>query len=207
MEIVFCLIIFVPMILFTIRAVMQAVDSAKTSPFNSAGKKSSDYLKFCEDHSRLTPGYAVLVKRDPYIRKIISVTAEREVGATYTPDKIIYTGATVGGVTTGGISTIPGGYTIHSGKKTGNYYMWHNYAKLYASGWEGSRICSIVLSPNDYQIAKKDPILSKYVISKQTLEDGKRLDIESLKNSKALVVYSASKEDCNYILSWLCNEK
>ena len=85
--------------------------------------------------------------------------------------------------------------------------MWHNYAKLYASGWEGSRICSIVLSPNDYQIAKKDPILSKYVISKQTLEDGKRLDIESLKNSKALVVYSASKEDCNYILSWLCNEK
>ena len=102
MEIVFCLIIFVPMILFTIRAVMQAVDSAKTSPFNSAGKKSSDYLKFCEDHSRLTPGYAVLVKRDPYIRKIISVTAEREVGATYTPDKIIYTGATVGGVTTGG---------------------------------------------------------------------------------------------------------
>lgn len=207
MEIVFCLIIFVPMILFTIRAVMQAVDSAKTSPFNSAGKKSSDYLKFCEDHSRLTPGYAVLVKRDPYIRKIISVTAEREVGATYTPDKIIYTGATVGGVTTGGISTIPGGYTINSGKKTGNYYMWHNYAKLCASGWEGSRICSIVLSPNDYQIAKKDPILSKFVISKQTLEDGKRLDIESLKNSNALVVYSASKEDCNYILSWLCNEK
>lgn len=35
---------------------------------------------------------------------------------TYTPSKTIYTGATVGGVTTGGVDTIPGGYDFKSRK-------------------------------------------------------------------------------------------
>ncbi len=211
MEIVFIVIFLIIGVLILIKSTINVVDSVKTSPHNSAGKNASDYLKYYEDLSRLTPGYAVLLKRDPYIRKIVSVTAERELEGTYTPDKIVYTGATVGGVTTGGISTIPGGYNVYGGKKTGNYYLWHNYARLDDSighsGWVGNQIFSIVLSQNDFEIARKDPILSKRLISSQALKDGKRLNIDSLKDSRTLIVNTASKEDCNYILSWLCGEK
>lgn len=192
MEVVMVAIVVIVCALLIVRSVGQTVSNVKydieTSPKNPAGEFSPKYLRY-ENYND-----AVLVKRDPYIRKILSVEAQRNVNLSYTPDKVVYTSATVGRVTTGGIDTIKGGYTVHSGSKTGNYYLWHGFARMSMNRWEGDMVFRIVLSQSDYEKAKKDSVLQKYISTRN----------KGGKSEYYLNVGYTSKTDCEYILSWMC---
>ena len=95
-----------------------------------------------------------LKKRSSVLDGAFSIEAERNVNLSYTPDKLVYTGATVGGITTGGFHVEQGGYSVSSGAKNGKYNLYFKYADYY--GTPLSQIVSTIkMNAEDYEYAKK----------------------------------------------------
>lgn len=65
----------------------------------------------------------ILKSRTPNIRNVIKAEASHDINLTSVPDKLVYTGATVGGVSTGGFHVQKGGNYVSLGAKTGRYYL------------------------------------------------------------------------------------
>lgn len=148
-----------------------------------------------------------LKKRGPILKKCFTVEARTSYAFSYVPDKQLYTSVTVGGVTTGGVSTIKGGIQGVPTGKTGSYYLWCKYAResgVNRGEWSGAFITSIVLPSNLFERAKANNVLSKYVVQREHLESNSGYN--SYKE-KSLVVNNMSKSDCEYLLSWLCGEQ
>lgn len=144
-----------------------------------------------------------VLKRDPVFRDALSVDADRDLLVGYTPDKVLYTSATVGGVTTGGFDTIKGGYSFSQGEKKGTYSLEYKYATHTAEGYLPGAIWSIKLSPALFQEAKANDRLKRYLPSKEEKSRTKAVDFAT---DSALVLQGRSKSsgDCEYIIDWLC---
>lgn len=157
-------------------------------------------------------GYLTIHSRSPITRSAINTDAERGVTLNYTPDKYIYTSATVGGITTGGVSKIDGGYSAGLGEKTGVYNLYYKWAERSTdsrnlTGWDGAFIYSIVLNDSDFNKAKENSKLRPLIVDQSELIDGRLAMYSSeiyLPNS--LNVNRLSKETANYVLSWICGE-
>lgn len=120
----------------------------------------------------------------------------------------VYSSATAGGITTGGVTKIDGGYSVGSGEKTGNYNFWYKKAKRSTdsrnlTGREGTVIHSIVLSDSDFEKAKKNPKLSSLIMDE---EEMKASYSTRRYRPKTLNVYNLSKITVDYVLSWICGE-
>lgn len=147
-----------------------------------------------------------LKKKSPEIKKAITIEASREVFANYTPDKLLYTSATVGGVTTGGVDVVKGGYSLTSGQKTGTYYLSYKYAINAPSStgaahyWAGV-ISFIELSNEELEEVKKHPVLNNLIATEKTK------DLFHLAGKNALDLISIPQSTAQSVLDWLAGEQ
>ena len=146
-----------------------------------------------------------LKRKSPEIKNAITIEAAREVFANYTPDKLLYTSATVGGVTTGGVDVIKGGYSITSGQKTGKYYLSYKYAIDAPSStgaahyWSGL-VSFIELSNEELEEVKKHPVLKNLIATDKTK------DLFHLSGKNALDLISIPQSTAQSVLNWLAGE-
>lgn len=156
-------------------------------------QKSSDDKK--ATHTNLlfdsTTKELTLNKRDSTNRKVLSVTELWNHTLNYEPEKYVYTGATVGGVHTGGVHK-EGGYNYVTGTKTGKYHIWYSDGVRYETNDNSGFVHSIKLADmNLVKKAKESKCVSKYL----------------QENMLVLEYKTLSKQECTAIISWLCGEE
>lgn len=138
-----------------------------------------------------------ITKRDTRFSQIVKIVADTTPIATYSPEKYIYTGATVGGITTGGVSKI-GGYGTKA-VKNGRY-------NLELVNQQGGLIERIKLTPELSQKARES-VVAQY-LSEQGDEIIVVLPYGSKINGKEVDIFSPERsptyEKCKDILNWLC---
>ncbi len=106
---------------------------------------------------------------------------------SYSPERYVYTGATVGGITTGGITKI-GGIKYHTKESRKEFCLVYHKKIKDISGDEisiGNEISIINLPASLAQEAMHDPVICKMI-------DGNTIKSEYL-----------SKRDCYLLLQWL----
>lgn len=159
-------------------------------------------------------GRNVLIVRDrhPSLREALVVEAGRDVLANYTPDRYVYQSVSSGGVTTGGVTKLQGGYSMRTGDKTGDYFLTYKYAKYNEFGslrWSAEYIGQISLSEKDYALARKDRVLKRFLVSPEHQKDlvegyGARMTATEAKTG--LRLGQMSKEEAEHVRSWLAGE-
>lgn len=151
-------------------------------------------------------------KRGPELSKAIKILDDKDYTISYKPEEYIFTSATVGGITTGGVDKI-GGYSYISGStKTGKYQLWY-IDKL---------IRRIQLSDTLFAQAKKSPIaeyLDKttkeiVVISTVSPSYATQMLLRAGHTNSALdnmrresKAGYPSYEKCIKIMNWLCSDE
>lgn len=133
-----------------------------------------------------------LKKRDYTNKKVLRVEEIWNHSINYEPEKLVYTGATVGGVHTGGVHK-EGGYNYYSGTSTGQYQVYYDNGDRYDT--YTNRILGGVetVKLTDSQMiaqARANEFISKF-LQGDTLVLGYR---------------TGSKSDCKKIVAWLCGE-
>lgn len=149
-------------------------------------------------------------------RKVVKISEVILTDLKYNPAQYIYTSATVGGITTGGIT------------KIGDNYSYSNKgSKRYSLRWKpdigiNKEIKTIVMASSDIiESAKKHPIVKKYV-------NGNKLVLENKPSSETIEQLNAvnksgntelfkqiatqnyietllTKDECEAVLDWMCN--
>ncbi len=150
------------------------------------GKKSTAVnMVFDQANHELT-----LKKQDSSNRKVLKVSEMWNHTINYEPEKYVYTGATVGGVHTGGVHK-EGGYNYLSGTSTGKYEIWYDNSMPYETNFTSGGVQRIKLA--DYKLvanAKNNKYVSRYLQG----------------NTLVLGYKTLSKQECKNIISWLCGE-
>lgn len=147
----------------------------------------------------------ILKSRSPNVQNVIKAEASHDINFTSIPDKLVYTGATVGGVSTGGFHVQKGGNYVSLGAKTGRYYLSYKYAEAFNGKHLSDIVSCVELTDSDFTLAKNNNVLKQYIASPETK---KRLsDFHSsslLANCKHLLfLNNLSKSDAEYIVKWM----
>ena len=143
------LIVCVPILYFY----QKASDDKKATKIN---------LDFNSSANELT-----LHKRDSTNRKVLSVTEVWNHTFNYEPEKIVYTGATVGGVHTGGFHK-EGGYHTVSGTSTGMYQIWYDNGVAYETNYTSGGVNKVLLANHIKTCVTRD------------IQDGKEETVDEL---------------------------
>ena len=160
-----------------------------------------------------------ILNRTPKLSRFISIKKVFIMDYEHIDPKLIYTGATVGGVTTGGFHVQKGGYKEHV-SDSGKYQLIHK-TPIYNQKHEVEKIC---LSKKLLSSAKSDSVICTFLVD-NTLElrNNKKVDeamaklaTDSLSSGNMSMAISAaqratinshlSKDDCVYIKRWLCGK-
>lgn len=171
------------------------------------------------DITQYDKGHITLNKRSGSYATLLSIDADRDITFKDNPAELVYTSATVGGITTGGFHVNPATRTETVGGKTGGYGI---YLRTYdAGGTRYVRLKKILIQPDMLQSAKDHPVVSKYL-------DGDKINLESkairtipsnirsavdaalkqhrwdiaAKLSRPYLSY-VTKEECKAIIAWL----
>ena len=104
----------------------------------------------------------------PSLRDFFSVIPKKDINFTKRPDKYIYTSATVGGITTGGVSKVEGGYDINV---TTRSYFTLGYGSFAGGFSKAKPIYKIYLSEELFKKAKDSKISSWTTIDKKADPD------------------------------------
>lgn len=176
-------------------------------------EESLKHIRFDED------GTATLLQRSSISQEWIKLQNIHEVYHKYNPSQLVYTGATVGGVTTGGFHETQASYSEKSLGTSGR-------CKL--MGKKGDRdyviIKEIVLSDSMVEDAKNTPYINKFLSGNKlilkydgpetklteneslvlqkaimTCDEGLRLDV----TQRAYLAAQLTRNDCERILSWI----
>ena len=147
-------------------------------------------------------GCVILQQRGALIRDYFTVEAHHNYAFSTIPDKHIFTSVSVGGVTTGGVSTIKGGMKPTDMGATGYYYLCYKSKNYLQANWNYEGIDCIVLPSDLLETVKGDTVLRNYIVTEEQRKD-KMLE-NYPKNS--LNVSKMSFKDCLYLLDWLCGE-
>jgi len=158
-----------------------------------------------------------ITKRNPYFAKIIKIIPHKMNITAYKPESYVYTGATVGGITTGGFHK-EGGYNyIASTIKT-------EKCALVFGRKKGVEIKSIYLTPELAKEARKSFTIkdyvtdSNYIMVENEIEISdyeKKLFFESAKANSPSHYNIASRHayerapdraKCEAILEWICGK-
>ncbi len=210
---VFGLILFI-IIIYVIQSCQDAASGLKTISDTNAIKKTSEFLS-CE---RIGLDQILTLKvRSPQNRNVLKIEAAYTYHTSYKPKQLVYTGATVGGITTGGFHE-EGGYNYISGKEaTGKFNIYHLSDGVYP-------VKKIRLTDELYEEAKSS-LISRYlnknkeiiVITEPHFSEIDRKVIEnatSRGDSKAAEYIATQKivdgyptrKKCEEILRWICGE-
>lgn len=142
-------------------------------------------------------------KRSPDVLKILDFHESHELYVNNSPDKLIYTGATVGGVTTGGFHVQKGGISVSTGAGTGKWFVSHEYASTVNNKPWPDTVSYMVLSEQLFSEAQKNPYLKELIVPKEAREKwrGSRNDLAD--NQYLLNVVSMDKHTADCLKSWL----
>lgn len=170
----------------------------------NAEKKTESYISYNNYSNTLD-----LKKRGAPIAKAVKIAADKDYTTSYKPEEYVYTGATVGGVTTGGIHK-QGGYEYISGEaKTGKYQLQYN----------GQYISKIQLTDELFREAKNSRIKNYLDYSKKQIlmneevkaSDTVRFAMNSGNMTAARDMYMREMkagfptyEKAKSILDWIC---
>lgn len=142
-------------------------------------------------------------KRSPDVLKILDFHESHELYVNNTPDKLIYTGATVGGVTTGGFHVQKGGISVSTGAGTGKWFVSHEYASMFNNKPWPSTVSHMVLSEQLFSEIQKNPCLQKLIVSKEERNKWKGSRSDLADNQYLLNVIGMDKHTADYLKSWL----
>ncbi len=115
----------------------------------------------------------IVRKKSSIAASNLTVLAHREIFTKEIPDRIVYTGATVGGITTGGFHIQKGGIAYSEGDKTGQYSLCYRYADMVNNEPWSEVVSFLQLSDELMKEAKESPILRHLIV---TEEQQKQLD-------------------------------
>lgn len=185
--------------------------------FEKEYNKSKEYMSYDDKSGQLT-----IMKRGEINRGRLHIEPMRNYQTKYNPEKYVYTGATVGGVTMGGIHKKDAYYSIASMNKTGRYSI------EYLDWGTGSLVKKLVggsiqLTDELFEEAKKSIVMSLYLDNdKKTIELMNKIELSelakaALKNQQKLGLYGTmniintetanawpTKEKCAFIINWIC---
>ena len=164
--------------------------------------RSTKLFSFQQADVTRSTGSIIVYKRDSEFRDSFTIEAHHNYAFSVVPDKQIFTSVSVGGITTGGVSTIKGGLQGTDLGKTGTYWINYKYGEMLGSKWSPAGINSFILPSDLFEMAKKDVVLSKYVVTEEQLRT-KKLDYYK---DNSLIVNEMTSSDCNYLLNWLSNK-
>lgn len=183
-------------ILFIIMMVIAGILAHK-----DIGEKNSARGAFYYEYSNRLHVY----KKSAIATKALKVEANHEVYYKDVPDKLIYTGATVGGVTTGGFHVQQGGISVQLGSKTGEYRISYKYAREDVNfKSHAETIYFIELTDELMADARKDSVMKSLILSEE--EVGRYKDFYHLKGSRSRNVINLlklSKSQAYHVVSWL----
>ena len=154
----------------------------------------------------------IVKKRHSSLFDAIEVEACRTLNVSYTPDRYVYTGATVGGVHTGGVTKLDGGYSVRPGDKTGDYMLCFKYGKYNEFNnyrWSSEYLSCIVLTKSDFNLAKKDATLRRFIPNEERKTSLTSVLSNNLTKEEAdrdLTVVSLTKAEAEYIRNWLAQK-
>ena len=162
-------------------------------------KKKEDELK---QFMTLSGQYtATLIKRGPGLSKGLKVKDIYNSKIGYNPEKIHYSSATVGGITTGGFYKTGGNYYEAGKEKTGYYNLCYN----------NSPIFFIQLSDKDYNAATESQIANYLNNKKQiVLLESNSFEIKLSASTpqeevqRQLMKQLPSYDRCIKVRDWLC---
>ena len=131
-----------------------------------------------------------LKNRDLSNKKVLRVEEIWNHSINYEPERMVYTGASVGGVHTGGVHK-EGGYNYLRGTSTGKYQVYYSNGDRYDPKRTFGGVDKVKLT-NAQMIeeARANGFISKY-LQGDTLVLGYR---------------TLGKSDCKKIIEWLCGE-
>lgn len=117
----------------------------------------------------------IVKKKSSIAASNLQVEAHREVFSKEVPDKIVYTGATVGGITTGGFHIQKGGTVYTEGNKTGKYSLYYRYASMLNNEPYSEVVSYLSLSDELMKEARVDPLLSKLIVTEEQQKNLEKL--------------------------------
>lgn len=135
--------------------------------------------------------------RAPKIQDAIKIEEGRDYTTKDVPDKLIYTGATVGGVTTGGFHTQKGGIAITSMKKNGKYNLCYKLIPSYE--YQDNSITFIELTDSDFKKFQETRI--NHLITSEEKKKHYNLTGKNIVNASDL-----SKEAAYALKDWLSGQ-
>lgn len=167
-------------------------------------------------------GTLILKKRAEILANVIRIEKIQQVDVTYVPETLVYTGATVGGVTTGGFHT-QGNY---------NKITRRGYSGKAELRWSGIRdkndnlvsahISYIKLNGTLLAEAKKHPTIKKFIKDDGVLSlrhDDKDIGLSSLLSPEEFgtakfrnlanmntIATGLTEEECKSIKEWICTD-
>ena len=147
----------------------------------------------------------ILKSRTSNNRNVIKAETSHDINLTSVPDKLVYTGATVGGVSTGGFHVQKGGNYVSLGAKTGQYYLSYKYAEAYNGKYLSDIISFVELTASDFALAKNNSVLKRYIATPETQKRfGEFYSSSQLKKcTHLLFINDLSKSDAEYIIKWM----
>lgn len=176
---------------------------------DKATREEVDKCEAAFSYDRYADNLLILKKRDPILCNVLKVEELHDINITSVPDKLVYTGATVGGVTTGGFHVQKGGDYLSLGAKTGKYYLSYKYGDSVGSDYNKKYICCNVsyvgLTASDYALAKENAVMRRYVVSPEEKEKvDKETHHEEIEGCEHLLhLTTMSKADAEYVRKWL----
>lgn len=115
-------------------------------------KKSKDI-----EVKNMRDGYVVLNNRIPHNQKVLFTSADRDYTITDHPAELVYTSATVGGITTGGFHVNEAYKTESVGGKTGTYH-------IVLRGYPNDTIVrKVLIQPDMIYSAKNHPVVKEFL--------------------------------------------
>lgn len=122
-----------------------------------------------------------------------------------TPDKLVYTGATVGGVTTGGFHVQKGGTSVKQGDATGRWFVHYRFANEFNGQPWSDIVVYMQLTNQLFAEAKNNTILKKLIVTDETRKFWRtqydHKEIAEVPN--LLSVVSMDKRTAEYLKNWL----
>lgn len=176
-----------------------------------------------DKYNTFTDGCIYLTKRTSNNRRDLKVKATENHLLTYHPAQTVYTGATVGGITTGGFHTTEAYHTC-STSKGGKYKLVYTKNYLEAGMYEffpPYDIKFIILSPTLLEEAKEHDVIKRFlekdklVLTHMSEELSHKISVASESGNQTLLMNTLlgnasdihlSKEDATAILNWICGE-
>lgn len=109
----------------------------------------------------------IVKKKSSIAASNLTILAHREIFTKEVPDRIVYTGATVGGITTGGFHIQKGGIAYSEGAKTGQYSLCYRYAQMVNNEPWSEVVSFLQLSDELMTEAKESPILRRLIVTEE----------------------------------------